>query len=52
MEKKMVIIIGGLSGMGKVMVKKQVELGWYVMVIGWNQEVFEEMKREIEIFEG
>ncbi|WP_413287217.1 2,4-dienoyl-CoA reductase [Bacillus mojavensis] len=52
MEKKVVIITGGSSGMGKAMAKKQAELGWNVLITGRNQEALEETKKEIETFEG
>lgn len=48
MEKKVVIITGGSSGMGKAMAKRQAELGWNVMITGRNQEALEETKKKLK----
>ncbi|WP_035174323.1 SDR family NAD(P)-dependent oxidoreductase, partial [Bacillus atrophaeus] len=48
MEKKVVIVTGGSSGMGKAIAKKQAELGWSVMLTGRTLDALEETKKEIE----
>ncbi len=52
MDRKVVIVTGGSSGMGKAIAKKQVEEGWNVMITGRTQETLEAAKEEIETFTG
>ncbi|MDA1475747.1 2,4-dienoyl-CoA reductase [Bacillus changyiensis] len=52
MGRKVVIVTGGSSGMGKAMAKKQAEQGWNVMITGRTKEKLEATKQEIETFPG
>jgi NAD(P)-dependent dehydrogenase (short-subunit alcohol dehydrogenase family) len=52
MEKKVVIITGGSSGMGKYMAKRFAQDGAYVVITGRTLEKLDEAKKEIETFEG
>lgn len=52
MDRKVVIVTGGSSGMGKAIAKKQAEEGWNVMITGRTQETLEAAKEEIETFAG
>ncbi|WP_243385386.1 2,4-dienoyl-CoA reductase [Bacillus kexueae] len=52
MEKKVIIITGGSSGMGKAMAKRFAQDGAYVVITGRNEERLQETKQEIETFDG
>lgn len=48
MERKVVIITGGSSGMGKAMAKKFADSGFYVVITGRDEEKLQAAKKEIE----
>ncbi|MBD1381274.1 2,4-dienoyl-CoA reductase [Metabacillus arenae] len=52
MNKKVYIITGGSSGMGRAMAKKFADEGHHVVITGRTLEKLEETKRGIETFEG
>jgi len=52
MGKKVAIITGGSSGMGKAMAKKFVQTGYHVVITGRNPEKLVEAKKEIETRSG
>lgn len=52
MNKKVVIVTGGSSGMGKAIAQKQAEQGWNVMITGRTEDALKAAKDEIETFPG
>lgn len=52
MTKKVVIITGGGSGIGKGMAEKYAKEGWHVAITGRTMEKLEQAKKEIEQFDG
>jgi NAD(P)-dependent dehydrogenase (short-subunit alcohol dehydrogenase family) len=48
MDKKVVIITGGSSGMGKAMAEKFAVSGFYVVITGRDEEKLQAAKKEIE----
>ncbi|MGJ9457801.1 2,4-dienoyl-CoA reductase [Oceanobacillus sp. CF4.6] len=52
MDRKVVIITGGGSGIGRGMAEKYVQEGWNVVIAGRTLEKLEQTKRDIEQFGG
>jgi len=52
MDRKVVIITGGGSGLGKGMAKKYADEGWNVVISGRIIKKLENAKKEIEIFDN
>ncbi|WLR43193.1 2,4-dienoyl-CoA reductase [Bacillus carboniphilus] len=52
MKKKVIIVTGGSSGMGKAMAARFAKDGANVVITGRNEERLLETKKEIETFEG
>lgn len=52
MDKKVIIVTGGSSGMGKAMVKQFANEGAYVIVCARDEEKLLKTKQELETFEG
>ncbi|MFC4024058.1 2,4-dienoyl-CoA reductase [Oceanobacillus longus] len=52
MDRKVVVITGGGSGLGKGMAEKYVNEGWNVVISGRTVEKLENAKKEIETFDN